>query len=251
MENIFAKISNNHTPPNGIDSKLSETDKLDDEIKNLIKDMQFPIKSAENSALIGIGDQVASLNDVGSFSSPLNEATSPKSFNVEKKCALTNLVKNSKIQFLSKFNLNESIRLAAASTSDHNDSAEDMPEIILNVIELDCLNKYDIPFVVEQKILVPPLDEDTIRLPSDSVMDVVELYSIRKADNESKVDNDTSQSISGDGEHAQVEIDFDAPLENVAETIKKKKKKWNFGLKFVNFMKRKKSKNDEDVRKQQ
>ncbi|XP_019874661.1 uncharacterized protein LOC109602681 [Aethina tumida] len=221
-----SQIGDNVTGPHDLDCIIDAMDKVtDDEMeKKKNEAIKVPIK--------GTGDQLESTKEVVPDDKKERHPT------VEKKSRLTDLVKNSK-QLLSKYILNDNIR--------HDNPEDDYAEKVLKVVELsESCAKTDLSnpggatedpnLIDESKDPFKSSEDDgsldDIQLEKQSVDELTE--TMKKTMTFPMAGSSSTKSFSMASKYKTLKM--------TASEIKKKK--WNIGAKFLNYLRKHKAKKD-------
>ena len=208
LENILAPAS---TGVSNESYRHDETALLDDEIKQIIKEMKYPPEQKSIICTQGVGDQLGDKTEVAPdrvLAEPVKRNT------LERKNRLTNLVRNSK-QMLSK--------LVAAENENEvrMTKSEEIHEKLLKVIDLEG----------DEHFVEPGSSgaSGILHMPFEAGMDMVDLRSSGPFEGEE-----------ASGTDATVVVDDSSVSKIEKKGLGAHKKKWNFGAKIMRYIKRNK-----------
>ncbi|KAF5307362.1 hypothetical protein FQR65_LT07079 [Abscondita terminalis] len=264
LDNAFEIVSkSNTTSTNWIDSgDLNVTNFIKSECLHVVGDIleaaddKVEMRNHQNETLgpydvvtfdtihakSGIGDQSFD-NQTACYE---NEIEPENVRTIEKKSRVTDLVKNSP-QIISEY------LMIDEKAKQNQDKWEETEEKILQVIELNV-------DAVEPK---PSINEDddnaeveVLHVPKDNDLDTIDLSSVtikeegnpivnsqlakgdQQCPNEPSSPRSNSNDVEGINTHSFIEKECHIPCECKTEENKLKKKKWNFGTKFLGFLKK-------------
>lgn len=198
----------------------------EEEVKKFIGELSSPSTK-------GTGDQLVENEEI--IAKKKSFTFSSRNFNVEKKTRLTDLVRNSKSLF-SKFLSNEP-KSKDTEWEEHN-------EEFVKSIELNQMNKKEKKSTDQNaQSITPSHSEEIIRIPDETGMENINLNAIKG--------ETVEQGYEIEMDRIQKSMTFPIAscskiqsADHEGKEAVKEKKKWNFGSKIVNYIKKKASKRD-------